>query len=74
MNTISNKHVEDARNIHNFLRLVYRLKTTKRTGWVNHEVNLPESIADHLFGIALLAMVIPDDQNLDKNRHISLPQ
>lgn len=62
------KHVEDARNIHNFLRLVYRLKTTKRTGWVHHNVNLPESIADHLFGISLLALVIPDNKNLDKNR------
>jgi putative hydrolase of HD superfamily len=57
----------EAKAIHSFLRLCYNLKKTKRTGWVHHNVELPESIADHLFGITLLALVVPAD--LDKTRY-----
>jgi putative hydrolase of HD superfamily len=41
----------------NFLLLAGRMKTNKRTGWVNHRVNLPESIADHSYRLSLAALL-----------------
>ena len=40
-----------------FFLLVGRLKTTKRTGWLNHAVPAPESIADHMYRLAIMAYV-----------------
>lgn len=32
-----------------FFNLIYKLKATKRTGWVRRGVKGPESIADHMY-------------------------
>jgi len=40
-----------------FLLLVGRMKTNKRTGWVNSGVNLPESIADHSYRLSVAALL-----------------
>jgi putative hydrolase of HD superfamily len=56
-----------------FLHLTQALKTTPRTGWVNHGVDAPESIADHMDRMSLMAMVaaktMPD---LDQARCVNL--
>jgi len=52
-------------NALNFFHLVGKLKITKRTGWVNHNVNLPESIADHMYRMSMLAMLITDPKVTD---------
>ncbi|GMP88112.1 hypothetical protein CsSME_00040212 [Camellia sinensis var. sinensis] len=39
-----------------FLSLCHRLKTTKRTGWVRRDVENPESIADHMYRMGLMAL------------------
>jgi putative hydrolase of HD superfamily len=31
-----------------FFNTIGKLKGLKRTGWVNHKVDLPESVADHM--------------------------
>jgi len=36
-------------NAISFMRIVGQLKTLKRTGWVDNKVNLPESVADHMY-------------------------
>lgn len=40
-------------------QLVGLLKKTKRTGWVCSNVALPESIADHMYRMSLMAMTAP---------------
>jgi putative hydrolases of HD superfamily len=50
----------DSASLLDFMLLVGRLKTTKRTGWVLRNVALPESIADHMYRMSLLALVISD--------------
>ncbi|UCD97118.1 MAG: HD domain-containing protein [Candidatus Bathyarchaeota archaeon] len=56
-------------NVLKFTRHVGRLKTTARSGWVSH-VNMEkaESIADHSFRCAVLAMCLGDlaEMNADK--------
>ena len=50
--------VFDASNLLDFYLLLGRLKTTKRTGWVEHNVQLPESIADHMYRLTLILYTI----------------
>jgi len=41
-----------------FARLVGRLKTLRRQGWIDRGVEEPESVADHSFRLALLAWLL----------------
>ena len=41
-------------NLLDFYLLLGRLKTTKRTGWLDHNVPNPESIADHMYRLTLI--------------------
>ena len=43
-----------------FLLCAGRLKRTPRTGWVMREVDRPESVAEHQFRLALMAMSLAD--------------
>ncbi|KIM33021.1 hypothetical protein M408DRAFT_190844 [Serendipita vermifera MAFF 305830] len=47
-----------------FFHILEELKTQKRTGWVNHKIPNPESISDHMYRMAVLAMC-SEDPNLD---------
>jgi putative hydrolase of HD superfamily len=56
-----------------FLTLTRSLKTTKRTGWVMSGVQNPESIADHMYRMSLMAMIASfSNESLDTNRCIKL--
>ena len=56
-----------------FLTLTRSLKTTKRTGWVRQGVHHPESIADHMYRMSLMAMISSfGDGTLDTNKCIKL--
>jgi len=54
-----------------FFRTVGKLKTLKRTGWVNHNVFEPESVADHMYRMAMLGFLITDAA-VDKDRLIKV--
>ncbi|KAF9583351.1 HD domain-containing protein 2 [Lunasporangiospora selenospora] len=43
-----------------FLHIVEKLKRTKRTGWVNHGVKPAESIADHMYRMSIMALLIDE--------------
>ncbi|KAJ7065304.1 HD domain-containing protein [Mycena amicta] len=47
-----------------FFHLLEQLKTQKRTGWVENNIPNPESISDHMYRMAMLAMCT-SDQKLD---------
>ncbi|EEF47629.1 5'-deoxynucleotidase HDDC2 [Ricinus communis] len=55
-----------------FLTLCHRLKTTKRKGWINHGIKGPESIADHMYRMALMALIAGDLPNLNRERCIKI--
>ncbi|KIM53520.1 hypothetical protein SCLCIDRAFT_1222739 [Scleroderma citrinum Foug A] len=44
-----------------FFHILERLKTQKRTGWIDHSIPNPESIADHMYRMAILAMCTSDE-------------
>ncbi|MCX2728334.1 HD domain-containing protein [Thermomicrobium sp. 4228-Ro] len=52
-----------------FFRLVGRLKTLRRQGWVDRGVRVPESVADHSFRLALMAWLLAQERpGLDAER------
>nr|XP_027192841.1 HD domain-containing protein 2 isoform X2 [Cicer arietinum] len=55
-----------------FLSICHHLKTTKRTGWVRRDVKNPESIADHMYRMSLMALIAPDVPGLDRNKCIKM--
>ena len=59
-------------NVMDFMSLVSKLKTTKRTGWINHGVHLPESIADHMYRMGLISFLVTDISNIDRDKCIKM--
>ncbi|KAI0676024.1 HD domain-containing protein [Trametes maxima] len=54
-----------------FFHILERLKTQKRTGWVDHKIPGPESISDHMYRMAILAMCT-SDQDLDVSKCVMM--
>ncbi|KAJ7780169.1 HD domain-containing protein [Mycena maculata] len=54
-----------------FFHLIEKLKTQKRTGWVDKNIPNPESISDHMYRMAVLAMC-SSDQNLDISKCVMM--
>ncbi|ORY05245.1 hypothetical protein K493DRAFT_252902 [Basidiobolus meristosporus CBS 931.73] len=50
-----------------FFHICEKLKRTKRTGWIKRGVNQPESIADHMHRMSIMALLI-DDKSLNRDR------
>ena len=55
-----------------FFSFVSKLKKTKRTGWVNNGISDPESIADHMYRAAIMALVSPLPLGVDRDRCIRM--
>ncbi|KAJ7921217.1 HD domain-containing protein [Mycena leptocephala] len=54
-----------------FFHLIEKLKTQKRTGWVDNNIPNPESISDHMYRMAVLAMC-SSDQKLDISKCVMM--
>jgi putative hydrolases of HD superfamily len=64
---------EDLQAIVDLFELAGRLKTLKRQGWIDRGVDQPESVADHTFRLALMAMIMSSrDSELDSERCVRL--
>ncbi|KAM9317347.1 5'-deoxynucleotidase HDDC2 [Gastrophryne carolinensis] len=59
------------RNLLQFMKLVGQLKRVPRTGWVYRNVEKPESVSDHMYRMAVMAM-LTEDKKLNKDRCIRL--
>ena len=54
-----------------YMHYLQNLKLSKRTGWYHHGVPAPESIADHMYRMAMLAMLV-DDTQLDVRKCVMM--
>lgn len=65
---------ERATEVLRFFRLAGRLKETARAGWGLRGIADPESVADHSFGVGLLALVLSRgaDPPLDRERCVAM--
>ncbi|KAM6579686.1 hypothetical protein CsatA_003460 [Cannabis sativa] len=55
-----------------FLSLCHRLKTTKRAGWVKRDVKDPESVADHMYRMGVMALIAKDIPGVDRDKCIKM--
>ncbi|GJJ69316.1 putative hydrolases of HD superfamily [Entomortierella parvispora] len=56
-----------------FLHIVEKLKRTKRTGWVNNNIKPAESIADHMYRMGIMALLIDEKTaGVNKDRCIKM--
>ncbi|CAL8313593.1 unnamed protein product [Lota lota] len=58
-------------NILQFMKLVGHLKRVPRTGWVYRNVKQPESVSDHMYRMAIMALTITDP-TVNKERCMKL--
>lgn len=59
-----------SRGLLEFFKLIGKLKSTKRTGWVLRGVRQPESIADHMYRMSVMAFLATPE--LDKDRCVKM--
>ncbi|KAJ2716932.1 hypothetical protein H4R19_000331 [Coemansia spiralis] len=62
---------QQASSVIDFLSIVERLKRTKRTGWIYSGIAGPESIADHMYRMGVMAMLV-EDAALDRTRCVKM--
>lgn len=60
-NDLPESDEHDVAQVLYFMHHLQNLKLSKRTGWYHHNVPSPESIADHMYRMALLAMLLDVD-------------
>eukprot|EP00252_Welwitschia_mirabilis_P018230 TRINITY_DN40517_c0_g1_i1.p1 TRINITY_DN40517_c0_g1~~TRINITY_DN40517_c0_g1_i1.p1 ORF type:complete len:211 (-),score=56.76 TRINITY_DN40517_c0_g1_i1:117-749(-) len=60
MSSVTQKEGPSPSSAIDFLTLCQRLKTTKRAGWINHGIEGPESIADHMYRMAAMVLILAD--------------
>eukprot|EP00927_Polykrikos_kofoidii_P012651 TRINITY_DN15476_c0_g1_i1.p1 TRINITY_DN15476_c0_g1~~TRINITY_DN15476_c0_g1_i1.p1 ORF type:complete len:237 (-),score=50.95 TRINITY_DN15476_c0_g1_i1:235-945(-) len=55
-----------------FLHVVGKLKEVKRTGWVRTGVKDPESVADHMYRMALMSFLLGKQEGVDSSKCIKM--
>ncbi|TBR09699.1 MAG: HD domain-containing protein [Candidatus Nitrosotenuis sp.] len=59
--------------IEDFLKTALKLKTIPRQGWINKlGIKYPESVADHCYSMAVMAMLFSDLKKLDTEKVIKM--
>ncbi|GCB71303.1 5'-deoxynucleotidase HDDC2 isoform X2 [Scyliorhinus torazame] len=61
----------NVKNLLQFMHCMGQLKRVPRTGWVYRNVEGPESVSDHMYRMAVMAL-LTEDQKLNKDRCIKL--
>ena len=53
----------------NFIKIVGKTKKIRRTGWKRKaKIKFGETIAEHMYGVAMLSMIISDNRNLNTEK------
>jgi putative hydrolase of HD superfamily len=55
-----------------FMYLTGKLKSIPRTGWTQHDIPNPESVADHSFRVAISALFLAKSLGLDENKVVKM--
>lgn len=68
----TNDGILQAESLLSFFRLVGKLKTVKRTGWVYRGVHEPESVSDHMYRMSLMAMAVGGNDPARRDRLVKM--
>jgi len=58
--------------IDKFYNHLVKLKETKRSGWVKNKIKNPESVADHSYAVAMLALTVSLPKGVDRNKLVKM--
>ncbi|XP_034933665.1 5'-deoxynucleotidase HDDC2 [Chelonus insularis] len=58
----------DFKKLQEFVELVGRLKHLKRTGWVLKGISEPETVASHMFRMAMFSFLVDSTENLNRTK------
>ncbi len=61
-----------AQNLIKFAKTISKLKSLKRSGWVREKIKNSESVADHSFRSAVLAMILAPYLKVDELKFIKM--
>ncbi|KAG0262048.1 HD domain-containing protein 2 [Mortierella polycephala] len=68
-----NAKVQSVKGTLQFLHVVENLKRTKRTGWLDHDIKPAESIADHMYRMSVMTLLIDEKTaGVNKDRCIKI--
>ncbi|CAB3359494.1 Hypothetical predicted protein [Cloeon dipterum] len=59
-------------NMLEFLRFMNELKHLKRQGWVLKDIEQPETVAGHMYRMAVMSLLLPVDSKIDRIRCMEL--
>lgn len=62
----------NADNVFSFYKLLVRLKGIERQGWIEHQLENVESVADHTFMVCILAFILAPYADCDRNKSVIL--
>lgn len=62
----------ETRDIITFAKIVGKLKTLKRAGWVKRGIKNPESVAEHSFRVVVLAMILSHGKKLNVEKVLKM--
>lgn len=66
-------HTSNTPPLHSWITAIMQLKLLPRTGWLQHGVANPESIAEHCFGLSALALAYGSmAENIDMGRLLGI--
>ncbi|VVT49071.1 uncharacterized protein SAPINGB_P002089 [Magnusiomyces paraingens] len=71
LNSSSTPSTKGISNLLIFLHILQQLKKTRRTGWLNFDVEDPESIADHMYRMGIISM-LSNNKDLDTGRCVCI--
>lgn len=55
-----------------FLKIVGKLKSLKRAGWVKSRIRSPETVAEHSFRTAVMAMILAPQLGIDQLKSMKM--
>lgn len=64
--------MQDPKGFITFMGRVAALKKLDRAGWIECGIKGSESVADHMFGTAIIALVLSDKFGIDKDKAIKM--
>ena len=68
-----NFNEDTIKNLVDFLKIIGKLKTLKRKGWIERKItNEIESVADHSFRLGILSIIFADVLGLDSVKSIKM--
>lgn len=59
-------------NLFRFYKIISKLKSLPRSGWLKHKIRNPETVASHSFGATLLGWWVAKKEGLDPEKMIKI--